>query len=130
MRGHKIVKDFKYKGRRCVVIEIDRGGEPNLAREFLEGNIGQAFKPYCNGYIELKKDEIKEDYDNYNIKSDEITYQGELKFAGELDCSDGKTYLGFDSAHFWNWEKPESTKAEYVAKTCKKIVDELIKKRK
>ena len=125
MKGHKIVKDFKYKGRRCVVIEIDRGKQENLPRIFLEGKFGGAFKPYCNGYIELKESEIKESYDDYNIESDELTYQGNLKFAQGLDGSDGKTYIGFDSGHFWNDEKPKSKTTEYVSNTCKKIVDEL-----
>lgn len=78
----------------------------------------------CNGYVELKKKEVKEDYDHYDIESDEITYQGKLEFK-DLKVSDGETYIGFDSAHSWNDEKPESKTAEYVENICKKIVDEL-----
>ena len=117
---HKVVKDFKYGGRRCVVIKIDIS---HLEKD-LPKSLRERFKPYCNGYIELKKSEVKEDYDNYKITSDEITYQGELDFPS-LNSSDGKMYLGFDSAHSWNDESPKSKTAEYVANTCKKIVNEL-----
>lgn len=123
MEEHKVVKDFRYKGRRCVVIKIDR----SKAMKDLPESLKKSFKPYCNGYVELKPNEVKEDYDNYHIEADEITYQGDLKFAQGLDASDGKTYVGFDSAHYWNDEQPKSKTAEYVAETCKKIVDELNK---
>lgn len=121
MKGHKVVKDFRYKGRRCVVIKIDRS---ESMKELPKSMMG-AFAPYHNGYVELKKNEIKEDYDEYEIESDEITYEGSLEFPRDLDASDGKTYIGFDSAHYWNDEKPESKTANYVANTCKKIVDEI-----
>lgn len=120
--GHKVVKDFKYKGRRCVIIEIDRS---SLMKE-LPDSLRNTFKPYCNGYVELKKNEIKDSYNDYSITSDELTYQGKLKFGDGLDISDGKTYIGFDSVHSWNDEKPESKTVNYVEGTCKKIVEELI----
>ena len=125
MKGHKVVKDFKYKGRRCVIIEIDRS---NTAPKGFENSIG--FKPYCNGYVELKKSEILENYDDYPIKCEEITYQGNLKFPKGLDASDGKQYIGFDSAHSWNDEEPESKTVVYIEKTCKKLVNELINTQK
>ena len=121
--GHKVVKDFKYGGRRCVVIEIDRS---NLMKD-LPDSLRNTFKPYCNGYIELKKDEIKESYDDYAITSDELTYQGKLEFPKGLNASDGKFYIGFDSAHSWNDNEPKSKTKEYVANTCRKIVKELNK---
>lgn len=124
--GTKKVKDFKHKGRRCVVIEIDRGGNANLAREFLEGPGSSAFKPYCNGYVQLKEDEFKDHYNDYDISSEELTYQGDLKFKG-LDASDGEIYVGFDTAHAWNEQQPESKTAEAVAEVCKKIVNEFEK---
>ena len=100
------VKDFIHKGRRCIIIEM---------------NVEVSGK-YCNGFVELKKDEIKDSYDDYDITSDEMIYQGDLSNTG---FGDGKTYIGFDSSHFWNNIHPESKKSEYVEKTCKKIVDEL-----
>ena len=61
MKEHKIVKDFKYKGRRCVIIEIDR----SYLMKDLPDNLKNTFKPYCNGYIELKPSEVSENYDDY-----------------------------------------------------------------
>ena len=121
MKGHKVVKDFRHKGRRCVVIEIDRS---KIMRK-LPKSLKRCFEPYCNGYVELEDEEVGENYDEYKIKSDEITYQGNLKFPKGLDASDGKVYIGFDSAHFWNDENPKSKTMKYVANTCKNIVDEL-----
>lgn len=105
-----LMKDFNYKGRRCIVFKILH------------------YNSYCCGYIELRENEIKEDYMDYEIRSDEITYQGDLTdlqppATGEV--ADGKFYMGFDSAHLWNERKPESKTPEYVAQTCKNIVDEL-----
>lgn len=107
----KVIIDNVYKGRRYVVIQI-------------EGN--PYFSSYCNGYVELHEDEILKDYNNYDIKSDEITFHGELC---ELKGFDPKNmfFIGFDSAHFWNDENPESKTPEYVEKTCKKIIDEVLK---
>ncbi len=121
IQGHKVVKDFVYKGRRCVVIEIDRSGVKSKLPNSLQGT----FEPYCNGYIELKDKEVLDDYDDYKITSDEITYQGDLKFPQGLDASNGKPYIGFDSAHYHNWEKPETRTADHIANICKKMVNEL-----
>ena len=123
----KVVRDFKYKGRRCVVILISRlPGLPDVS-DVSSDSIRGYLEPYCNGYVELKDSEVKEDYDDYNIESDELTYHGKLCFS-ELKVDDGKTYIGFDSVHHWNNMNLESKTAEFVANTCKKIVVELHKK--
>jgi len=127
---HKLIKDFRYKGRRCIVLEIFYE-IPNS----IFGNLRPAFniKPYCNGYIEIKDKEAvlnklteKKKGSGFlkMIDSAEITYQGDIRF-DDLDLSDGHFYIGFDSAHAWNDAKPESKTAVFVEKVCKKIVDEL-----
>lgn len=117
MESIQKVRDFIYKNRRCIVLK--------MTLPF------GTFGIYHNGYVELKPNEIKDDYNSYNMKSDEITYIGKLdRFAERYDFSDGKTYIGFDSAHYWNIGKPKSRTADYVEHTCKKIVNELEKHRK
>lgn len=118
----RVVKSFVYKDRRCVIIKIDRS--EILRSSLLEPSTSSIFEPYHNGYVELKEKEIKEDYDEYNIRFDEITYQGDLKFKG-LDASDGKWYIGFDTTHHWNHLHPESKTAKHVETVCRRIVDEL-----
>jgi len=121
---HKLVRDFEYKGRRCVVIMVDRRNDikniPGVSKR-----LKNIFKPYCNGYVELKKSEVRNNYYNYSISSDEVTYHGDLNFGNKLNASNGKTYIGFDSAHVWNDKVPKSKTAKYVENTCKKIVEEL-----
>lgn len=124
---YKLIKDFRYKGRRCVVIEMFL----DLPKIHFNGGVHyRGINPYCNGYVEVKDKEAvvneltKKNNNGYleMINSAEITYEGDLS---NLDLSDGCFYIGFDSAHAWNDAKPESKTAEYVEGTCKKIVDEL-----
>ena len=133
----KLIKDFRYKNRRCIVIKMElikpslMDGMGGLSNSKLPKNF---FVAYHNGYVELKDDELKNDCGDYDIDSDEITYYGDLTNFQALhnlkDLPDGKFYVGFDSAHSWNHEHPESKTAEYVVNTCKKIVEELNNKKK
>lgn len=121
----KIKKDFIYKGRRCIVLE--------MSCNFM-------ITPYCCGYVELTEEEAKHainddkerpsyDYFNKFIQSDEMTFMDNLNPVEGLDT--GNTiFIGFDSAHYWNDEHPESKTPDYVANTCKKIVDELERRKK
>ncbi len=102
----KFKRDFVYKGRRCIVIEMKQLGN------------------YCNGYIELKPYEISKNYDDYKIKADEMTYLGDLRNVEGLDIK-GINFIGFDSIHYWNDQHPESKTANYVANTCKDVVKEM-----
>ena len=111
----KIVKDFQYKGRRCVVVFIDRSEMRKITKVGLMGS------DYHNGYIEIQESELKdEDYD-YDL-SEEITYCGDLS---HIEKPTTKTYIGFDTAHYYNYENPKTQSLEYVENQCKKIVDEL-----
>lgn len=127
--GIEIKKDFIYKGRRCVVLEIDRGAHAPL--KWRTEVFTDMWKPYCTGYVELKPDEVKESYDDYGLESEEFTFQDTLKHF-EKQCEGFKAgksvFIGFDTAHVWNDQRPESKKPESVAKVCKKIVEELNKK--
>ena len=50
----QIIKDFVFKGRRCVIVLIDKSKFRDLIKtdSFLESD-------YHNGYIELRYNEIK-----------------------------------------------------------------------
>ena len=117
MNGKKLIRDFMYKGRRCVVIEVDMTKHMKKVPKVMI----ESMKPYCNGYVELKPKESKR-----NIEAEEITYQGNLKFGDGFDLSDGKRYVGFDTAHYWNDQNPKSKTADSVIERCKMIVEELI----
>ena len=122
----KIKKDVVYLGRRCIVIECDRSPMFKHCPELKSSLSKFLTEPWCNGYIELKENETNRDYDDFDIKSDELTFKGKLNHIPELNGSK-ETFIGFDSAHLWNDDNPKSKTADYVAKTCKKIVMELIK---
>jgi len=111
----KIVKDFQYKGRRCVVVFIDR----SEMRKITKG--GFMDSDYHNGYIEIQESEMKDEIYNYDL-SEEVTYCGDLS---HIEKTTTKRYIGFDTAHYHNFENPKTQSLEYVENKCKKIVDEL-----
>lgn len=76
---------------------------------------------YHNGYIEIKESEIKDEKDDYNL-SEGVTYCGNL---AHIEKPTTKRFIGFDTAHYHNYENPKTQSLEYVEKQCKKIVDEL-----
>ena len=110
----KIVKDFQYKGRRCVVVLINN----SETRKIIPDSFFNA--DYHNGYIEIKDNEIKKN-ENYDV-NEEITYSGDLK---HIEEPTDKFYIGFDTAHSYNFDNPITQTAEYVENKCKEIVDEL-----
>lgn len=129
--GLKIKNDFIHEGRRCVVVEINRGaGIPKDIVANLPTFI-DLWKPYCCGYIELKPEEVKESYNHHNLESEELTYKNTLKRLEE-QCKDFKAgdsvFIGFDTAHVWNDENPESKNPDSIIEVCKEIIEELNKK--
>ena len=107
----KVVIQFLYKDRKCVIVRVE-----------CIAPIGT----YHNGYVEIKEDELKDDYDNYYIQAEEITFQGDLEY---VDIKDGKVYIGFDTAHAHNIDNRHTQTAEAVEQGCRRIVDELEKQR-
>jgi len=100
---------FKHKGRICVVMEyVSFGGS------------------YCNGYVQTLAKNYGKDYNKFvsRIETDELTYAGNL---GGL--FDGIWFFGFDSAHLWNDEVPESKTFESVKERTKKLAEEMVAKR-
>lgn len=98
----EIVHKELYKDKMIVVV---RRSSPY---------IGQ----WHNGYIETIG-EPDDDELAGKIETDEITYVGHI-------LSDEKWFIGFDSAHSWNDQEPESKSATSVLERAKKIADELI----
>jgi len=117
----KIVKDFVYGSRRCIVVLIDKS---TIREHFAKQNIPSTWQTdYHNGYVEISDLEFKENVQDYDF-CEEITYNGDLS---HLDCANGKKYIGFDTAHSYNYENPKTQTAEHVEKQLKKIVKQLNK---
>ena len=111
---HKVVKEFNYGKRRCVVISI----KWNLPKE-----IKSIPKVWHNGYVETKGYE-----QGVETNTEAITYRGNLDFSHNgkgLDASDGKMYIGFDTMHYYNFNNPKTQTAKYVERRCMMMVDEL-----
>ena len=102
-----VVYDEEDKGRRIVISEIKI-----MTLIAKKGS-------FHNGYIELKGEEGKNDYDDY---SEEINYRGCLEHLG---IKTKKVFIGFDTAHPYNTERPESQTKESVLIMCKELIDEL-----
>jgi len=125
----EIIKKFFYMGRNCFVVKIDN----SIIRDKIKDIHIDDW--YC-GYIEMSlnpfKNEFKSDYGKYNL-STEITYQGDLShfpknhnwFYKLISFLIRRTYIGFDTAHYYNKENPETNTADVVEKKCKDIVNEL-----
>ena len=104
----KLVKQFKYGGRKCVVLK------------------GGTISPYHNGYVKLFDDEIKESYNDMDIDCVEITFGGKL---GLKEKKINGWFCGFDTAHYYNIQNPITQTKDYVIMKCKELVRELNKKR-
>ena len=103
-----IVEDFQCGMRRCLVLKREM---PRLG--------GREMAVYYNGYVELLPCDRCCDL---NLESEEETFRGKLDSLNE-------EYVGFDTAHSWNFETPYTQRKAYSVEACKKIVDELNFKR-
>lgn len=118
-----LVEKFEYKGYTCLIIR-----NANL------------LDVYCNGYIKVadSKEEVEQKIkEEEPMKGADITYERflkdidaeELTYSGTLstieDAPEGY-YLGFDSAHLWNEESPNSKTPEAVKKRLKRTLEDFI----
>ena len=117
-----IIKEiFVYKNRICVVVQMSF--RENLSRTFLEGTT--YLSDYCNGYVQSSKKNYGKDYDKFisRIETDELTYSDVLPPFKDI------WFFGFDSAHYWNEQRPESKTFEEVRKRTIQLCEEMVKKR-
>jgi hypothetical protein len=119
----KAMEIFVHKGRICVVVKMK--GIENSAREFWEGK-PISDSDYCNGYVQTLPKNQGKDYESFvsMIKTDELTYAGDLN-----GLFKGLWFFGFDSAHVWNDNHPESKTFESVKKRTIKLCEEMVRKK-
>lgn len=81
---------------------------------------------YCCGYISVGEG-ASDRCDDYNefIQTDKITFVGPLTFLNIKKKHAGKQYIGFDTAHYWNMQNPNSQTVKSTLKRAKKIAEEL-----
>jgi hypothetical protein len=125
MPDFTVVDIFTHKDRLCVVVQIK--GHQNYARIFLENALGTG--DYCTGYVQTTKAEGK-NYNDYigEIKADELTFSGKLDYLKDKRIPSELWFFGFDSAHSWNFENPESQTVESVKERTVKLADEMAEK--
>jgi len=117
-----IVDDFIYCDRRCVVVEINNSNiidalkQQNIKNSILLDNL----KLRHNGYIEVT-DEENNLYGDV-ICDEEITYYDGLE---HIYSANGRMYIGFDTAHLYNNENPETKTRSHVLMKCKNIANYL-----
>jgi hypothetical protein len=114
----RLIKEWKYKGKNCVVIQI------NLC----EVKQTSSLNNYCCGYVETSSNKSYGDFcKDYNFV-EELTYGADnLKHLRSIGVKEYmKNYFGFDTIHLWNMENPKSQKPEYSIKMCEKLVDQLL----
>lgn len=112
---------------------------PNIARELLEGMA--TLSQYHTGYVEVSKKNYGREYDKFisRIDTDELTFAGTLnwflkaskdkKEIPPIDIHKDIWFFGFDSAHHWNDQRPESKTFKSVKARTVKLCDEMIRKK-
>jgi len=103
MKEWKLVETFKLKGHTCVIVKC-----------VLESGF-----VFHNGYVSVNKD-----IDTDKIQSVEITYTGTLE---RLGFPPDMNFIGFDTAHLYNFEHPKSRTARAVKRSIKELVKEIEK---
>ena len=105
---------FKHRGRTCVVIEMSLMG------------VGS----YHNGYVSVAPRNKRKSYNDFieRIETDELTFSGNMNYVEDKRIPKDKFFLGFDSAHYWNDEKPESKTFKSVKKRTMELADEMVRK--
>jgi len=101
MKEWKLVETFKLKGHTCVIVKY-----------VLESGF-----VFHNGYVSVNKD-----IDTDKIQSVEITYTGTLE---RLGFPPDMNFIGFDTAHLYNFEHPKSRTARAVKRSIKELVKEI-----
>jgi hypothetical protein len=118
---------FTHKKRLCVVLLMR--WQENWARTLWDGAIGG--QDYCNGYVQVLEKNKGKHYDDFadKIKTDELTFSGDLDNIEQQQVPKGTWFLGFDSAHAWNDMQPESKTFESVKQRTMKLADEMVRRR-
>ena len=120
---------FKHRGRICLVIELKDFS--NIARELIEGERIPS-GTYCCGYVEVSAKNKGKSYNEFigRIDTDELTFSGNFKklIEEKMDVDEDIWFFGFDSAHYWNNNKPDSKTFTFVKGKTIELCNEMIKK--
>ena len=115
MRDFEVADVFKIKRRVCVVVKMNLYG----------------FGEYHNGYVSVSKKHQEAGYDDFisKIETDELTFGGDLNHLEDERIPKDISFFGFDSAHAWNQENPESATFQSVRERTIKLAQEMMAKR-
>jgi len=110
----KIVSVFKHRIRTCVVVEMS----------ILH------MGTFHNGYVSIRKRHNGEGYDKFagKIEADELTFAGDLSHFKDKRIPKELWFLGFDSNHCWNDERPISKTFDSVKARTIELANELVEK--
>ena len=128
----ELVDVFTHEGRICAIVKVT---VPELSKKDK-----YPLSDWHNGYVQVLPHNIGKDYNNLSIniidrafgheKDDIYQLTQELTFGGDLDYYNderipkGTYFFGFDTAHVWNDEKPESKTYESVKEATIKLAAE------
>lgn len=129
-KTYQLVKDFSYRGKRCIVIE-------HKWTSMVKG-ISNLLQDYYIGYVSTDLD-IPYSELNVNVHGG-LTFglnpKGTMKTTGEISSFalspslkklkkyDGMRFYGFDTGHAW--DNPVSANLDYVIEEVKKLADQII----
>jgi len=128
----KLVDDFEFEGRRCVVVQHDRKvlreyfGKTKTktkAGESLTNYITESLGDHHNGYVSLYPFEKERVNTDTMTSSREINFKDNLSFHNKELFKEDQIFIGFDSDHYMDTN--ESKSFEGVKKSCKEIANEL-----
>lgn len=105
-RESKLVKQWEYKGKLCILI-------------FHKWEFSELLPPYFTGYVQSSLNKRYQDLD--------VEVHGGLTFGDSLKHFDPKLkgfFYGFDTGHAF--DSPQNQNQEYCIKECEKLAEQLI----
>jgi hypothetical protein len=116
----EFVETFRYRRRLCVIVKVVNVHTRIAPKGFVH-----------NGYVSatLKNRGKHFGFFSNRIRTEELTYSGQLHHLPKSDIPMSIWFLGFDTLHIHNSEHPSSQSYSHVKRQTKKLADEMIRKR-
>lgn len=82
-----------------------------------EWKLTKLLPDHFTGYVLVPEDDKTDYYTKYDL----LDVHGGVTFYGDLN-NDGKTWVGFDTAHYGD----DNVKLSYVVRECEKLAEQLV----
>ena len=116
----EFVETFRYRRRLCVIVKVVNVDARIAPNGFVH-----------NGYVSATLKNRGKHFGFFvnRIRTEELTWGGELNHLPKSGIPRGIWFLGFDTLHIHNSEHPSTQSYSHVKRQTKKLADEMIRKR-